>query len=545
MSRPLPDDDPAMHLLLDEYVSAVADVHRDSCYICRDPEFAQMGMPLCRPCPECGGHVPADDSVCDDCGGATLTARAPVADWQGVDLCTGAGLFAEGAKQAGVVLRLCIDIDVYGKNARPLGAVATSQAAGHPAVKGDIADLSLYADLIQKRAAQADPPPLIVFGGPPCQPFSSAGKRQGADDSRDAFPAALAAIDALQPRRVVLENVKGLRNHRKGCPGRSAVDPEPLGYEEAAGLGCPGCYLARHLLPEMRKRFAHAGYWLLDAADYGVPQRRWRVFLWGSDVPLAAPAPTHSGAALVHAKWVSGAYWAEHGLAPGEAVEAAVMFRGRGGPGAGTTAEPTSVDCPSVAVSGATGGSTRPQLCRGVEGAAPAKWEQRLLKKIQTGDTAGLGLKRWRTIRDTLPALQGPARVIGGGRNPRSTALAGTRNYRDLSDEPSVAMTAEQVGNRGPWVEAPDQTRRRLTPQECALLQDAPPDYPWQGNKTQLFRQIGNAVPCGLARAVIQAVTNPPPELSMPDSTPTPWPSTTTPRSRQKVPPSARASSRL
>jgi hypothetical protein len=68
VSRPLPDDDPAMHLLLDEYVSAVADVHRDSCYICRDPEFAQMGMPLCRPCPECGGHVPADDSVCDDCG---------------------------------------------------------------------------------------------------------------------------------------------------------------------------------------------------------------------------------------------------------------------------------------------------------------------------------------------------------------------------------------------------------------------------------------------------------------------------------------------
>lgn len=43
-------------------------IHRDGCYICEDPEFAQMGLPLCKPCPSCGGHVPADDVVCDDCG---------------------------------------------------------------------------------------------------------------------------------------------------------------------------------------------------------------------------------------------------------------------------------------------------------------------------------------------------------------------------------------------------------------------------------------------------------------------------------------------
>jgi hypothetical protein len=42
--------------------------YRESCYICRDPEFAQMGLPLCRACPACGGHVAADDVVCDDCG---------------------------------------------------------------------------------------------------------------------------------------------------------------------------------------------------------------------------------------------------------------------------------------------------------------------------------------------------------------------------------------------------------------------------------------------------------------------------------------------
>jgi len=40
----------------------------DDCYICRDQDFAARGLPLCRACPACGGHIAADDSVCDDCG---------------------------------------------------------------------------------------------------------------------------------------------------------------------------------------------------------------------------------------------------------------------------------------------------------------------------------------------------------------------------------------------------------------------------------------------------------------------------------------------
>jgi len=43
-------------------------VYNEHCYICRDPEYAQMGLPLCYPCNKCGGHVAADDCVCDDCG---------------------------------------------------------------------------------------------------------------------------------------------------------------------------------------------------------------------------------------------------------------------------------------------------------------------------------------------------------------------------------------------------------------------------------------------------------------------------------------------
>lgn len=61
-------EDPAYFLLHNGHTSTPT-VYRDNCYICRDPEFAQMGLPLCKFCPICEtGHVPADDSECSDCG---------------------------------------------------------------------------------------------------------------------------------------------------------------------------------------------------------------------------------------------------------------------------------------------------------------------------------------------------------------------------------------------------------------------------------------------------------------------------------------------
>jgi len=64
--------DPAYVLLrqglLNPEMRSVKTVHRDGCYICEDPEFSLMGLPLCTPCKKCEGHVPADDSTCDACG---------------------------------------------------------------------------------------------------------------------------------------------------------------------------------------------------------------------------------------------------------------------------------------------------------------------------------------------------------------------------------------------------------------------------------------------------------------------------------------------
>lgn len=89
MSVPMRKDDPAYPMLqrgLDVQAGKITDpnwitpktAHRDGCHICEDPEFALMGLPLCKPCPECSktamgsqgndGHIPADDTVCSNCG---------------------------------------------------------------------------------------------------------------------------------------------------------------------------------------------------------------------------------------------------------------------------------------------------------------------------------------------------------------------------------------------------------------------------------------------------------------------------------------------
>jgi site-specific DNA-cytosine methylase len=149
-------------------------------------------------------------------------------------------------------------------------------------------------------AARFQVPIDLLAGGVPCQPFSAAGKHQGEWDQRDGFPAFLALAAALQPRALVIENVKGLttKPHR-GYLDRVVAEIEGLGYV-------------------VRWR-------VLNAADFGVPQRRERIFIVGlepgSANRFAWPAPTHSEAALVWAKYgntgvkrggvVGGSYWSD------------------------------------------------------------------------------------------------------------------------------------------------------------------------------------------------------------------------------------------
>lgn len=113
-----------------------------------------------------------------------------------------------------------------------------------------------------------------IIGGPPCQPFSNANRSQdrGPDASKNLWPATLAIVEAKRPSWFVFENVKGLV------------------FSKDSRL------YFHHLIDELTSYGYRVEYRILDAADYGVPQNRQRVFIVGRHDGQAWkwPEPTHS-----------------------------------------------------------------------------------------------------------------------------------------------------------------------------------------------------------------------------------------------------------
>ncbi len=114
------------------------------------------------------------------------------------------------------------------------------------------------------------------------------------------------------------------------------------------------------------------------------------------------------------------------------------------------------------------------------------------------------------TCRDALGVT-----VIGGGRNPQSREVSHKRSYRDITDEPSVTITAVMVGNRGPFTMGKHGRKVPMSQHQCSIIQGFPQDYPWGGqirmwpgspitgsSSGSLYRQIGNAVPPQLSEAI-------------------------------------------
>ncbi len=132
----------------------------------------------------------------------------------------------------------------------------------------------------------------LVSGGPPCQPFSTAGKRGALGDPRGSlFRDFLRLVDGLQPRFFVMENVRGLLSapirHRPHSNRDQSLEDDEL----------PGSAFAV-ILEEFERIGYSFVYGLLNSADYGVPQTRERVIILGSrdHEPLALPKATHGSA---------------------------------------------------------------------------------------------------------------------------------------------------------------------------------------------------------------------------------------------------------
>jgi DNA (cytosine-5)-methyltransferase 1 len=316
-----------------------------------------------------------------------------------IDLFAGAGGLSLGLIEAGLEVVAAVEVDA---------AAAATYRSLHPGATVLEQDIK-RADLNQFKGEVE-----IVAGGPPCQPFSTGGLRRGANDPRNGLPAMLAAIEALQPRAVLLENVPGL-----------------------AGSQARG-YLLR-LLRRLRALGYESEHAVLDAADYGVPQRRRRLVICATKkAGFNFPEPTHGPAAK--RRW--------------KVVGDVLNLEG-----------PLGAPNPSIVTY-----AKRPDL-------RPSPYDGHLFN----GGGRPLDMSR-------------PSRTI------LASAGGNKTHFLDCGEVVPAYHAHLMAGGKPRQGRVPDA--RRLTVAESALLQSFEPSTAFVGSRSQQYSQIGNAVPPLLAEAV-------------------------------------------
>ena len=184
-----------------------------------------------------------------------------------VSLFSGAGGMDLGARQAGFRVLAGVELDPH--------CCASLWANAEPGSRVLEADIrSVGADVLRDELGLRSGELDLLFGGPPCQPFSQIGKRGGAVDPRASLLFEMVRFaEAFRPKAIFVEQVKGLLGP---VFDRLLADLGALGYEPTWAV--------------------------LDAADYGVPQRRQRLILVAlrDGGHLALPDPSHGGPATPH-----------------------------------------------------------------------------------------------------------------------------------------------------------------------------------------------------------------------------------------------------
>lgn len=307
----------------------------------------------------------------------------------------------------------------------------------------------------------------LLAGGVPCQPWSQGGKHKGQHDQRNLFPEMIRAVRETQPRAVLIENVKGLL--RQSFSSYFEYILLSLNHPEVSiKAGEPW---ERHLrrLEQHHTSGSSGGleyrttFELLNAARFGVPQRRERVFIVAFRSDLAVkwsfPDATHSGEALAISKWVTGEYWDRHRISK----------RNRPAP----TSRDTSL--------------------------------------VRRSDLFDANKKPLLTVRDALTGLPDP---IPAGSNEwmNHVLVPGARSYAGHTgsplDEPSKTLKAGDHGVPGGenTVITENGAIRYLTVREAARMQSFPDEYFFPGTWGESMRQLGNAVPVKLAETVAQSI---------------------------------------
>lgn len=339
-----------------------------------------------------------------------------------ISLFSGGGGLDIGFELAGWDCLYASDIDKHSvetlKSNQGKEIASVNMLANAVIEQADVRDLS-GAQILAKIGKKKGDISLLV-GGPPCQSWSSAGNQLGFEDPRgQLFKDYVRIASEVGVRWLVFENVRGLLTAR-GADGK------------------PGSAL-QHIREILLKAGFQTEVELLNAADYGVPQRRVRLVLIGykTGTKPPFPAPTHAKdpSQLLYPakKWVS----LHEAISQVEKLQEEEIIR----PNAVLEAQLSQLEPGSGVKSPGKQETTRPG----------GHW----------------GYKQGAFVADMLIAAR------------------------------TVTASGQQD-----WIRDPTNGLRRLAPRECAVIQTFPTDWIFSGKKNDCYRQIGNAVPPLLAYAI-------------------------------------------
>ncbi len=304
-----------------------------------------------------------------------------------------------------------------------------------------IGDLLDYKPMeIKYRAGlDADDDIDLIVGGPPCQAFSTAGKRKGFEDERgNVFLSFINLITTLQPKYAVIENVRGLlsaplqhRPHQE----RGANHPSLSNEEQAGGA-------LAHIIRLLNDAGYAVNFNLYNAANFGTPQKRERVIIIcardGQKPPYLVPTHSKNG---------------EFGLPKWR------TFR---------------------------------QAVEGLENLANHKHVDFPEKRLRYYRMLGPG-QYWRDLPIELQKeALGNAYYSGGGKTGFLRRLAWDKPSPTLVTHP--AMPATDLAH--------PELNRPLSIEEYKRLQEFPDDWQIEGSLLEQYRQVGNAVPVSLGEAI-------------------------------------------